>query len=463
MITLGSGPILQGALDALTTDDGIPSGAPQDGRSGPADRRRRVVPLRRHSGGRSSQGLAPSPPSERHPEKAGNRHHGGVVFRFQRPRGADSHALRHAKAHVRVNRGDAMAAKLYPMWAPGVVEAVCKVLASTDWPGLSGSEIGRLLAMRGFDDIAPGATKWERLEVALQTQQQKDRASNCLIRFITDAMEPSRHVSDPGRFSALRDSLTEALALVGLRITEQGKVGTAERAATLDEVARLAGRLRTELTRRGVHKEVLAYCNEELIRQSLFHAVFEAVKGLGARLRLMTGAGLDGSDLIDYCFGGRSGQPVVRINAYASETDQSEHRGFANLMRGIFGTFRNPPAHAARAAAEWTITEADALDLFSMLSFIHRRLDHAAFQPRASDRRPLWSARAHGLVWCLQHSFRRRHHHPPRRSQRSPGDPDRRRRRRNRHGHLRRSIRLPLNPPTPARPKRLPPERARST
>lgn len=274
-----------------------------------------------------------------------------------------------------------MTSERFPMWPPGVVEAVCKVLASTGWPGLSGTEIGRLLAMRGFEDVAPGAAKWQRLEASMQTRQQRDRASNCLIRFITDAMEPSRYVSDPARFSALSDRLTEALALVGLKITEDGRVGKAPRAATLDEVARLAGRLHTELTRRGVHKQVLAYCNEELIRQSLFHAVFEAVKGLGARLRALTGSGLDGSDLIDHCFARRSGRPVVRINPYASETDQSEHSGFANLLRGIFGTFRNPPAHAARAAAEWTITEADALDLFSMLSFIHRRLDHATVQP----------------------------------------------------------------------------------
>jgi uncharacterized protein (TIGR02391 family) len=95
----------------------------------------------------------------------------------------------------------------------------------------------------------------------------------------------------------------------------------------------------------------------------------------------ISNSGLDGSDLIDYCFGGRSRQPVIRINAYASETERSEHSGFANLLRGIFGTFRNPPAHASRAAAEWMITEADALDLFSMLSLIHRRLDAAVVQP----------------------------------------------------------------------------------
>ena len=144
-----------------------------------------------------------------------------------------------------------MARTLHPMWPPGVVETVCRVLADTSYPGLTGSEIGRLLAMRGFQDVAPAATKWRRLEAAMQTRQQADRASNCLIRFITDAMEPSRYVDDPARFHALRDSLTEALALVGLKINDKGQVARAVVASTLDDVARLAGRLQTELRRAG--------------------------------------------------------------------------------------------------------------------------------------------------------------------------------------------------------------------
>lgn len=270
-----------------------------------------------------------------------------------------------------------MASTLHPMWPPGVVETVCRVLAATEWPGLTGSEIGRLLAMRRFEDVAPGATKWQRLEAAMQARQQRDRASNCLIRFITDAMEPSRYVGDPRRFSALRDNLTEALALLGLKITERGQVGRTARASTLDEVAKLAGRLHTELTRRGVHNEVLAYCNEELIRKSLFHAVFEATKGLAARLRVLSASTLDGSDLVNHCFGGKSAPPLIQINPYVTMTDRSEHAGFANLLHGIFGTFRKPPAHAPRVAADWTINEADALDLFSLLSFVHRKLDKA--------------------------------------------------------------------------------------
>ena len=66
-----------------------------------------------------------------------------------------------------------MASKLYPMWPPGVVEAVCKVLASTDWPGLSGSEISRLLRIRYGPVQLPkelAAGHWRLLDPALHAQ-----------------------------------------------------------------------------------------------------------------------------------------------------------------------------------------------------------------------------------------------------------------------------------------------------
>ncbi len=153
-------------------------------------------------------------------------------------------------------------------------------------------------------------------------------------------------------------------------------------ATTLDEVAQLAGRMRTELRRRGVHAQVVRYCEEELLRRSLFHAVFEATKGVSERLRQMTGLTADGAELVDQCFGARAGTPLVRINAYGTDSQTSEHRGFVNLLKGTFGMFRNPPAHTPRATAGWALPEPDALDLFSPLSLIHRRLDDAQVTPR---------------------------------------------------------------------------------
>ena len=46
-----------------------------------------------------------------------------------------------------------------------------------------------------------------------------------------------------------------------------------------------------------------------------------------------------------------------------------------NLAIGLFGTFRNPVAHAPKI--EWPISEEDALDIFCLTSYIHRRIDSA--------------------------------------------------------------------------------------
>ena len=74
---------------------------------------------------------------------------------------------------------------------------------------------------------------------------------------------------------------------------------------------------------------------------------------------------------------GHSCTQTINDHENTETREISEHRGFANLLRGIFGTFRNPPAHTPRATEGWVLTEADALDLFSMVSLIHRRLDAA--------------------------------------------------------------------------------------
>ena len=270
-----------------------------------------------------------------------------------------------------------------PVWTKAQLTAVCNVLAARDWPGLTGTEIGQHLAHLQIADVSPGASnKRSRLFDALAAKQNASQTSNYAVQFINAAMEPGEHLEDQPRFQALQDKLDEALSLVGYRVNDKGRVVRGAKAETLDEVAKLAGRLRAELTRRGVHAEVIRYCEDEIVRRSLFHAVFEASKGISERLRQLSGSTLDGGDLVDHCFGTKVPPPVIRINSFRSESEISEHKGFANLLKGIAGTFRNPPAHTPRAAAGWSITEPDALDLFSTLSLLHRRLDAAMITRR---------------------------------------------------------------------------------
>ena len=52
---------------------------------------------------------------------------------------------------------------------------------------------------------------------------------------------------------------------------------------------------------------------------------------------------------------------------------ESEHKGFANLIKGVFGMFRNTTAHSPKVI--WNMKEDDALDILSTISLIHRKLD----------------------------------------------------------------------------------------
>jgi hypothetical protein len=121
-------------------------------------------------------------------------------------------------AEERVTLSD-VAKTLLEMWPSSIVESVCEVLADTS-TGLTGSEIGRLLAKLGVPDIDSGNTKRHRLSNALLVQQQKQQASNCIVRFITEAMQPGLHFNDPNRRQNLQDGLTERLSLLGWRFAK---------------------------------------------------------------------------------------------------------------------------------------------------------------------------------------------------------------------------------------------------
>lgn len=257
------------------------------------------------------------------------------------------------------------------------LEAICGVLGDTAG-GLTGSEIGRLLSAQGIADPLPTATKRHRLFEALRARQEEDRCANNVIGFIQTAMNPVGYTGAQNFFEERRGALNEVLAFGGYELGEDGRVARTEPAATLTEAQRRARSLLRKLTERGVHGEVLRFCRAELLEDNYFHAVLEATKGVAERIRGLTGLTSDGEQLVDAAFGGD--EPLLAINSLETKTEHSEQKGFANLLRGMFGTFRNPGAHVPRIY--WPVTEADALDLLSLASYFHRRLDRAVAPQR---------------------------------------------------------------------------------
>lgn len=257
-----------------------------------------------------------------------------------------------------------------PPFSSAHLEALCQTLADTQ-SGLTGSEIGRLLQETRVADPDPALTKWKRLFNALAAAHHQDRDGRRVLSFIRHALDPARYVGRRDQFEARRQAVNVTLAFVGLQYRPDGTFARVQQATTLTEAEQRANRLRGLLGERGVHPEVLTYCRAELLEGNCFHAVLEASKGVAERLRQLGASTKDGADLVDEVLGGVT--PRLRINHYVTESEKGEQRGFVNLLKGLFGTFRNPTAHTPRIS--WNLSEADALDLFSLCSYVHRRID----------------------------------------------------------------------------------------
>jgi len=259
-----------------------------------------------------------------------------------------------------------------PVYSQSDIEAIAKALADTN-EGLTGTEIGHLLASLKMNDPNPTITKWRRLHNAFVERQNHSQNRRAINEFIRQALKPARYVREHHRFETIRANVNRALAFSGLVVDEEGKICTATIAKTIPEAQRRADELRADLTSRGVHHDVLTFCRAELMVNDYFHAVQEAAKSIADKIRTKTGETSDGAPLVEATLCGSA--PRLAINDLNTHSEKSEQSGFANLLKGVFGMFRNPTAHAPRI--QWVMTKEDAEDILSIISLIHRRLDNA--------------------------------------------------------------------------------------
>jgi uncharacterized protein (TIGR02391 family) len=253
---------------------------------------------------------------------------------------------------------------------PSFSDAQLEQLARTLGECGSGTDITRVLSACGLEDRSSESTKWRQLCWVFQDCQQRDRCANNVAGFIRSFLDPVRFIGHPKAFEEHRASLNMVLAFSGLSYGPDGQFRQVGAVTTLPEAEERARTVRAKLQHRTPHTEVLKYCKAELMQDNYFHAVFEAVKGLAQRIRDESGATSDGTKLVDEVFS--INRPMLAFNSLQTETEHSEHKGFAALLKGCFAAVRNPLAHTPKILWEG---EDDAADYFTLVSMLHRKLD----------------------------------------------------------------------------------------
>ncbi len=271
--------------------------------------------------------------------------------------------------------------KPIPVFNANAIEQISRVLGDA----VTASEIEPILRQcRIVERPAESNTKWRRIRATLLGQQEQDQSANAICKFIMLVMDPVRFVDEHNKFESLRANLNKTLAFSGLSLNQSGQLERVSAASTLSEAEERARTLRHKLQGRNVHHEVLQYCSSELIQDNYFHAVLEAAKSVAERVRNMTGLTTDGATLFDEAFS--VAHPLLALNNLETDSEKSEQKGFVNLLKGIFGVFRNPHAHAPKVV--WNLDEQDAIDLLTMVSYVHRKLDgctRTPFKARATS------------------------------------------------------------------------------
>ncbi|MBX7057942.1 MAG: TIGR02391 family protein [Leptospirales bacterium] len=260
-----------------------------------------------------------------------------------------------------------------PPFPAGSVEALAKLLGECG----TGTDIDRFLRDRRLEDRSGQSTKWRRLHWVFTEYQEVHKSGNGIVDFIQAFVAPSRFVGRSEDFERQRQELNAILAFSGLEYGRDGKFRECQPASTLDEAERRAKTIQAKFRGRRIHAEVLKYCRRELLADNYFHAVFEATKGLAQRIRDLSGEQGDGAALVDRVFSIE--RPKLALNTLRTETERSEHKGFALLLKGCFAAIRNPRAHEPKILWEG---EDDAVDCLALISLLHRRLDSCARVPQ---------------------------------------------------------------------------------
>ncbi len=259
------------------------------------------------------------------------------------------------------------------MSIPSINEGTLNQISELIKDFITNRDIDQLLGSSHIENINPNGSKRDRIFDALLKQQRQDKCANKVIIFIENVLNPSRY-KDELLYQKEREEINSKIIFEGIEIGEDGKARRVTKARTVSEALNRSRKIKRKIGELNIHSEVVKFCEDEWLKDNYFHAILEITKSVAENLRELSGYLTDGSELVDDCFGlGREIKPMLAFNSLQSPSEQSEHKGFANFLKGFFSMYRNPKAHNPRINEDTQLSE--LTEVLLIASIIHRKID----------------------------------------------------------------------------------------
>lgn len=238
---------------------------------------------------------------------------------------------------------------------------------------LTHKQINEQFQNAGLIDTGEGTNKPDRIYNTLKNRQKQDNCGNNVLSFILRIINPKRYDNE-AEFEKHRTAINEKLLYEGIEIDKEGQPKIVEKAKTIPEAKRRSLKIKERIHGIGVHTDILPYCESEWLNENYFHAILEITKSVAEKLRQKSGYTSDGAELVDECFGlGKEKRPMLAFNRLQTESEESEHKGFSNFIKGFFSMYRNPKAHDPKILEDTQLTE--MTEVLVVATIIQNKLD----------------------------------------------------------------------------------------
>jgi len=249
------------------------------------------------------------------------------------------------------------------------LERIAKIIGER----YTGSEITELFRKADFPHIRhDGSTKWRFVYASLEDLQKQSYGPYNIAKVIEKLCDPQEYFGQAEYHKVIVEEMNEILTFYGLEVNHKtGKItvkpfispGLRSQRSKNEEI----------FDSRNFHFEVRRHARLLFLEGRYFHAVFESCKAFDKYIQEKSGIDKHGAELMGAAL---SLKGPLKINTQRTETERNEQEGVMHLCMGLMRAIRNPEAHEPEL--DWPITQEDAINILSLISFLWQKIDIAA-------------------------------------------------------------------------------------
>lgn len=272
-----------------------------------------------------------------------------------------------------------------PSIDPTYLTMICDALVSLD-DVISDGELGILLLSSDIPDANPNASRHRRLLTAMIAEQERARCADSIAKFLRRTGYHIKTKRGEDAYKRYIREMNQILSFAGLELDNNANLDKASLKPQVDgakhmyvapEAEERAKQLKSLIRARHLHPDLELSCRAEFfVEPGYFVFLTEATKVLLEKVKSKSNLRVDNPGIAEQAFAFPwKGEPVLAFNQFEADSDRSEQFSLMVLLKAMFLIVQDEQSGKYRHG--WKLSQDDALDLLTMISFFHRKIDKA--------------------------------------------------------------------------------------